>query len=46
MILAPTFLFDSRSDKIISDWLSLFAFPKLNRIFLPHKRNWLFLVKT
>jgi len=26
VILAPTLIFDSRSDKIISDWLSLFAF--------------------
>jgi hypothetical protein len=36
-----------RSDKIISDWLSLFGFPELNLIFLPyqlffHKKNWVF----
>jgi hypothetical protein len=49
VILAPTLIFDSRSDKIISDWLSLFAFLSLNLIesFCPIRYFfWLFLVKT
>lgn len=47
LILAPSLILDSRSDKIISDWLSLFGFPELNLIFLPyqlffHKKNLVF----
>lgn len=40
LILAPSLILDSRSDKIISDWLS--GFPELNLVFLPYQKEWSF----
>lgn len=47
LILTPSLILDSHSDKIIFDWLSLFGFLELNLIFLPyqlffHKKNLVF----